>query len=453
MWTELAFVIILTIVNGLLAMSELAVVSSRPARLKMLQEQGSGGARVALKLAENPGRFLSTVQIGITLVGVLSGAFSGATLGVRLSDWLLEMGLSQRLAEALGVGIVVVAITYLSLIIGELVPKQIALRDPERIAARVAPAMSLLSKVSLPLVWLLDHSGKLVLRLIGQKGASEAKMTEEEVKTVIAEAKTAGVLESEERNMLVGLLDLGALSVEDVMIHRTKMRTINADLGPEGVVAEVLASPYTRMPIWRGSPENIIGVLHAKDLLRALDAANGDATNLDIEEIAYAPWFVPVTTTLSDQLRAFLAKKTHFALVVDEYGEVMGLVTLEDILEEIVGDIRDEHDTGVTRHKMQADGSLLIDGSVPIRDLNRALDWTLPDEEATTIAGLVIHEAQAIPEPGQVFTFHGVRFEVVRKARNRITSLKVRKVTAQDETKQDEAQKAGLVRGGAKSAA
>ncbi len=452
LWTELAFVIILTIVNGLLAMSELAVVSSRPARLKMLQEQGSGGARVALKLAENPGRFLSTVQIGITLVGVLSGAFSARRWACACltgcSRWAFPTSGRGARRRHRGGG------DHLSLADHRRAcPKQIALRDPERIAARVAPAMSLLSKVSLPLVWLLDHSGKLVLRLIGQKGASEAKMTKKRSRPSSPKPRQPACLESEERNMLVGLLDLGALSVEDVMIHRTKMRTINADLGPEGVVAEVLASPYTRMPIWRGSPENIIGVLHAKDLLRALDAANGDATNLDIEEIAYAPWFVPVTTTLSDQLRAFLAKKTHFALVVDEYGEVMGLVTLEDILEEIVGDIRDEHDTGVTRHKMQADGSLLIDGSVPIRDLNRALDWTLPDEEATTIAGLVIHEAQAIPEPGQVFTFHGVRFEVVRKARNRITSLKVRKVTAQDETKQDEAQKAGLVRGGAKSAA
>jgi Mg2+/Co2+ transporter CorB len=433
LWTEIAFVIILTVINGLLSMSELAVVSSRPARLKILQEQGSKGATMALRLAEHPGRFLSTVQIGITLVGVLSGAFSGATLGVRLSGWLELQGLSPSLADTLGVGSVVMAITYLSLIIGELVPKQIALRDPERVAARVAPMMTVLSKVSLPLVWLLDGSGKFVLRLLRQKNASETKMTEEEVKTVIAEARTAGVLETEERDMLVGLLDLGALSVEDVMIHRTKMRTISADLGPEGVVAEVLASPYTRIPIWRGTSENIVGVLHAKDLLRALDAAQGDASKLDVEDIAYAPWFVPVTTTLSDQLRAFLAKKTHFALVVDEYGEVMGLVTLEDILEEIVGDIRDEHDIGVTGLRPQPDGSLLVDGSVPIRDLNRALDWSLPDDEATTLAGLVIHEAQAIPEAGQVFTFHGARFEVVRKTRNRITSLKVRKVSGEEE--------------------
>jgi Mg2+/Co2+ transporter CorB len=429
---EISFVVVLTIINGLLSMSELAVVSSRPARLRMLQDQGSRGASMALRLAEHPGRFLSTVQIGITLVGVLSGAFSGATLGARLSEWLQEQGLSNTLSDTLGVGSVVMAITYLSLIIGELVPKQIALRDPEKVAARVAPAMVLLSKISLPLVWLLDGSGRFVLRLLGQKGASEEKMTEEEVKTVIAEARTAGVLEHEERNMLVGLLDLGDLGVEDVMVHRTKMRTINADLGPEGVVAEVLASPYTRMPIWRGSSENIIGVLHAKDLLRALDAAGGDATRLDVEAIAFSPWFVPVTTSLHDQLKAFLAKKTHFALAVDEYGEVMGLVTLEDILEEIVGDIRDEHDLAVAGLRQQPDGSVLVDGSVPIRDLNRAMEWSLPDEEATTIAGLVIHEAQTIPEAGQAFNFHGFRFEVMRKTRNRVTSLRIRKTGAKE---------------------
>jgi Mg2+/Co2+ transporter CorB len=330
---------------------------------------------------------------------------------------------------------VVVAITYLSLIIGELVPKQIALRDPERIASRVAPAMVVLSKISLPLVWLLDGSGKFILRLLGQSGASKERMTDEEVKTVIAEAKSAGVLQAEERNMLVGLLDLSDLSVEDVMIHRTKMRTIDADLAPNDIVREVLASPYTRMPLWRGSTENIVGVLHAKDLLRALDAVGGDTTRLDVEQIAFAPWFVPVNTALSDQLKAFLAKKSHFALVVDEYGEVMGLVTLEDILEEIVGDIKDEHDVTVQGVRPQPDGSVVVDGSVPIRDVNRAMDWSLPDEEATTIAGLVIHEARLIPEAGQAFTFHGFRFEVVRKSRNRVTSLKIMPVKAKDADK------------------
>ena len=230
--------------------------------------------------------------------------------------------------------------------------------------------------------------------------------------------KEGGVVK-DERDMLGGLLDLADLTVSEVMVHRTKMRTINADLSSEEIVREVLSSPYTRLPLWRGSQENIVGVLHAKDLLRALDAVGGDASKLRVEAIALETWFVPDTTSLRDQLKAFLAKKTHFALVVDEYGEVMGLVTLEDILEEIVGDIKDEHDVSVQGVRPQPDGSVNVDGSVPIRDLNRAMDWDLPDEEATTIAGLVIHEARAIPDAGQAFTFHGFRFQVLRKSRNR----------------------------------
>ena len=234
-----------------------------------------------------------------------------------------------------------------------------------------------------------------------------------------------GGVERSERDMFGALLELGEIEVSDVMIHRTNMRTINADLAPAELVREVLASPYTRMPVWRGEPDNIIGVLHAKDLFRALAAAGGDSSRLDIEDIALDAWFIPDTTTLRDQLQAFLRRKTHFALVVDEYGVVMGLVTLEDIIEEIVGDIKDEHDVAVQGMRPQPDGSVIVEGSVTIRDLNRAMDWNLPDEEATTIAGLVIHEARAIPEPRQVFLFHGFRFEVLRKNRNRIAALRI----------------------------
>lgn len=229
--------------------------------------------------------------------------------------------------------------------------------------------------------------------------------------------------------MLGGLLDLSDLSVSDVMVHRTKMRAIDADQPSEDIVRAVLSSPYTRMPLWRGTPENIVGVLHAKDLLRALDAA-GDASGLKVEALALETWFVPGTTSLRAQLKAFLTKKTHFALVVDEYGEVMGLVTLEDILEEIVGDIADEHDVTVSGVRPQGDGSVNVDGGVPIRDLNRAMDWKLPDEEATTIAGLVIHEARTIPDQGTAFNFHGFRFQVLRKAKNRITTLRITPLTA-----------------------
>jgi len=251
-----------------------------------------------------------------------------------------------------------------------------------------------------------------------------------------------GGVEKHDRDMLGGLLDLRELQVSDVMVHRTEMVMVNADLPQEELVREVLASEYTRIPLWRGTPENIIGVLHAKDLLRAIRAAEGDVSHIDVASLALPPWFVPEMRSVSEQLKAFRRRKTHFALVVDEYGEVEGIVTLEDILEEIVGDISDEQDVQVAGVRVQPDGSVVVDGSVPIRDLNRAMDWALPDEEATTVAGLVIHEARSIPERGQSFTFHGFRFRVLRRERNRITALRIVPV-ARGETEDTRPRRAG----------
>jgi Mg2+/Co2+ transporter CorB len=272
---------------------------------------------------------------------------------------------------------------------------------------------------------------RVILRIFGVRIGEAMPMLSaaEELRGQLNLLHREGGVAKVERDMLGGLLDLQELTVSEVMVHRTKMRTINADLSSEDIVREVLSSPYTRLPLWRGSQENIVGVLHAKDLLRALAAVGGDAGKLKVEAIALESWYVPDLTSLRDQLKAFLARKTHFALVVDEYGEVQGLVTLEDILEEIVGDIRDEHDLSVQGVRPQPGGWVNVDGSVPIRDLNRAMDWELPDEEATTIAGLVIHEAQAIPDAGQAFTFHGFRFQVLRKSRNRITALRITPVS------------------------
>ena len=242
-------------------------------------------------------------------------------------------------------------------------------------------------------------------------------------------------LDKADRDRLGGVLDLGELEVSDIMIHRTSMRGVNADDPPEVAVRTVLESPYPRMPLWRGSTDNIIGVVHAKDLLRALAEPNVEPGNLDIVKIAQKPWFVPDTTNLKDQLAAFLRRKVHFAVVVDEYGEVQGIVTLEDIIEEIVGDISDEHDLEIQGVRQEADGSIVVDGGVPIRDLNRALDWSLPDEEATTIAGLVIHKSKSIPEERQAFTFYGQRFIVMKREKNRITRLRIRPV--EEAAKQD----------------
>ncbi|WP_296746342.1 transporter associated domain-containing protein [Mesorhizobium sp.] len=248
----------------------------------------------------------------------------------------------------------------------------------------------------------------------------------EELREPTDESRREAQAEREHRNRLGGLLDLEELEVSDIMVHRTNMRSVNADNAPEAVVREILQSPHTRMPLWKGSLDNIVGVLHAKDLLRALNEVGNDFSQIDVMKIASKPWFVPDTTTLQDQLNAFLRRKAHFAIVVDEYGEMEGLVTLEDIIEEIVGEIADEHDVDMQGVKQEADGSVVVDGTVPIRDLNRALDWNLPDEEATTIAGLVIHETQSIPEEKQAFTFHGKRFVVMKRDKNRIARLRIR---------------------------
>jgi Mg2+/Co2+ transporter CorB len=277
-----------------------------------------------------------------------------------------------------------------------------------------------------PLLKIVEVIVRLLMRLFGLAGEHQAILSPtERLRGAVDLLHHEGKFEKQDRDMLGGLLDLRELQVSDVMIHRTEMMMINADLPPEELVREVLATEYTRIPLWREKPENIIGVLHAKDLLRAIRAAEGDTSRIDVSTIALPPWFVPEMRPVSEQLKAFRRRKTHFALVVDEYGEVEGLVTLEDILEEIVGDISDEHDMPVPGVRPQPDGSVNVDGSVPIRDLNRAMDWNLPDEEATTIAGLVIHEARLIPEPGQSFTFHGFRFRVLRRERNRLTALRI----------------------------
>ena len=268
---------------------------------------------------------------------------------------------------------------------------------------------------------LLAAFGYVVVRRRPQRDAKE------EPRAAVADLRQGGVSQADGR--LGTLADLQELEVSDVMVHRTNMRSVNADNPPEAVVREILQSPHTRMPLWKGSTENIVGVLHAKDLLRALNEVGNDFSRIDVMKIATKPWFVPDTTSLHGQLNAFLRRKAHFALVVDEYGEVEGLVTLEDIIEEIVGDIADEHDIDVQGVKQEADGSVVVDGSVPIRDLNRALGWSLPDNEATTIAGLVIHETQSIPEERQAFTFHGKRFVVMKRDKNRIARLRIRPVS------------------------
>src|SRR5471030_3358376 len=317
--------------------------------------------------------------------------------------------------------------TIVVVVFSEILPKTAAFNAPDRIALAVARPIYFFVKLFGPVLMAIEALVRWLLKRVGMTVGEDQEVlsAREELRGAVDLLHREGDVETVDRDMFGGVLDLRELAVSDVMIHRTSMITLNADDSPEDVVNAVIASPVTRLPLWRGHPENIVGILHVKDLLRALHAVDGDSSKVDIAALMAAPWFVPDTRPVSEQLKAFRRRKTQIALVVDEYGEVQGLVTLEDILEEIVGDITDEHDIAVPGVRRQPDGSVNVDGGVPIRDLNRAMEWNLPDDEATTVAGLVIHEARLIPEPGQTFTFHGFRFRVLRKTRNRITALKI----------------------------
>jgi Mg2+/Co2+ transporter CorB len=392
--------------------AETALTAASRARMHALEMDGDRAARLVTRLIAVRGRLISAMLLGGQVVNIAASAFLTSAL-VAVSG--------QR-----GAVYATAIMTTLIVIFAEVTPKTIAITYPDQVSLAIAPVASFFVRIFWPVVAAIESFVRTLLWLCGMRASERHPVASghEELRGAVDLLHREGGVARSERDMFGGLLELGEIEVSEVMIHRTNMRAINADLPSRELVREVLASPYTRLPLWRGAPDNIIGVLHTKDLFRAVAAA-GDASRIKIEDIALEAWFVPSTTTLRDQLQAFLRRKTHFALVVDEYGVVLGLVTLEDIIEEIVGDIRDEHDVSLPGVRPQPDGSVIIDGSVTIRDLNRAMDWTLPDEEATTIAGLVIHEARAIPEPKQGFVFHGFRFEVLRKNRNRITALRV----------------------------
>ncbi len=424
MLTEILIVVALTVINGLLAMSELAVVSSRPARLRVLSDQGSKGAATALRLADNPGRFLSTVQIGITLVGVLSGAFSGATLGARLSEWLIGQGFSRVVSDGFGVGLVVVAITYLSLIIGELVPKQIALRDPERVAARVAPAMLLLSKVGAPLVFLLDISGRAVLALLGQKGESEERVTEEEVRTIIAEAETAGVLERDEREMITGVMRLADRSARALMTPRREVEVIDLTDSADEIRAQLRATRRSRLPVQDGESDSIIGVVVVKELIDFLsDGGTHELRGL----VSEAPVVMDTAGALQ-VLREIRSSRVHMALVFDEYGHFEGIITPGDVLEAIIGAFQEEEQDEppiVTR----ADGSWLVAGWMQVDEFSHELGIHIPrDADFQTVAGFILAELNHLPVVGEVFEKGHWRFEVVDLDGRRIDKILVSRI-------------------------
>jgi Mg2+/Co2+ transporter CorB len=430
-WLAFSIVIFLLLVSAFFAASETALTGASRASMLRLTKQGNREAAVVSSLLAMRERLIGALLLGNNFANIGASALATSIF----TAWFGEVGVLYATA----------VMTAMVVIFAEVLPKTIAINAPDRVALLVARPMKMMVYLLRPLLTVIEAIVRLLMKALGIKiGANQPILSPtERLRGAVDLLHHEGGVEKLDRDMFGGLLDLRELQVSDVMVHRTEMVMINADLPPEELVSEVLATEYTRIPLWREKPENIIGVLHAKDLLRALRAAEGDGSKIDVSTIALPPWFVPEMRPVSEQLKAFRRRKTHFALVVDEYGEVEGMVTLEDILEEIVGDISDEHDVVVAGVRAQPDGSVVVDGSVPIRDLNRAMDWNLPDEEATTVAGLVIHEARSIPERGQSFTFHGFRFRVLRRERNRITALRIVPVAREAEVEEKKPKRAG----------
>jgi len=417
--TEIFIVVALTILNGVLAMSELAVVSSRPVRLRVMAEQGNRGAAAAIKLAEDPGRFLSSVQIGITLVGVLSGAFSGATLGTRLTNWLSEQGMPQNFADWLGVGGVVVVITYMSLIVGELVPKQIALRAPELVAAKVAPAMKMVATIGAPVVWFLDISGRFLLALLGQSGESNEKVTDEEIRTVLAEAHSAGVIETEESAMISGVMRLADRTARGLMTPRRDVEVLDTEDEPEELRAQLRATTRSRLPVRKGSSDEIQGVLFVKDAYEFMAGGRGgDPASLMRE----APVVSDLTGAL-DVIQALRKSPAHMVLVYDEYGHFEGIITSGDVLEAITG-VFQEDEVEEPAIVARDDGSYLVAGWMAVDEFSAQMGVPIEDDPGyETVAGFVLDELKHLPELGERFTTRGWTFEVIDLDGRRIDKL------------------------------
>jgi len=411
-WIYLGIILLLIVLSALLSGSETALIAASRPLMHQLEQEGDARAALVNRLMQKRERLLGALLLGNNMVNILASALTTSIL----------IGL---FGEA-GVAYATAALTVILVAFGEVLPKTYALRTADQSVRVMAPFILVLSFLLTPILVIVQAlvRGTLKLFRIDVDGLRDIDTAMTELKGAIEIHAEADEVRHE-RAMLRSILELGDVTVEEIMTHRRNAFTLDADLPPERLLDQILASPYTRVPLWRGNPDNIIGVVHAKALLRALRVHMDDVSHLDVTVLAQAPWFIPDTTTLIDQLQSFRDRHEHFALVVDEYGVFLGVVTLEDILEEIVGDIKDEHDLAVGGVKRLADGSLSISGSVTLRDLNREFDWRLPDERAATLAGLLLHEARRIPEVGQVFRFYGFRFEVLRRHKNQIGLVKV----------------------------
>jgi CBS domain containing-hemolysin-like protein len=416
--------VLLLAANGFYVAAEFALVKARGFRIDALAEDKVIGAALTQRILKNVEAYLACCQLGITMASLGLGWVGEPTVAAIVEPLLTPLGMPESTIHLIAFLIGFLVFSSLHIVIGEQVPKTYAIRNPEPVSLWVAYPLHASFILFYPLNWALNAASRSILRGFGVEEVSHHEvLTGAEIEGLVDTSAQHGAMEMDVRDRLRGALDLSELTVADVMIHRKSIKSLDIDLPPREILAQAMSSPHTRLPLWQNDPDNIVGILHARDLLRAVSEHGRD--KFDVDAIKRVAWFTPMTTPAEDQLAEFLRRRGHFALVVDEYGALMGLVTLEDILEEIVGDIKDEHDIAVQGVRPQPDGSVNVDGAVPIRDLNRMMNWDLPDEEAVTIAGLVIHEAQAIPDPGQKFAFHGYRFQVLRRQRNQITALRV----------------------------
>lgn len=413
-WMGWAFaaIVLLLLLSAFFSGSETALTATSKARMLALEKEKNGAAARVSLLIEDRETLIGGILLGNNLVNILASSIAAAVFLAMFGD--------------AGVPLATLVMTALVLVFAEVMPKTYALSNPDRLAMLVSLPIRIVTAVFGPVVAGVQVVVRGTLRLIGANVTGPVLSAHEEIRGQIDLHLQEGGVVKHDRDMLGGVLDLRELTVDDVMVHRKNLVMLDIDQPVEQLVEAALTSPHTRLPVWQGEPENIVGILHARDLARALHGMGGDSSKLDIASLKREPWFVPETTELFDQLNAFRTKREHFALVVDEYGALQGVVTLEDILEEIVGEIEDEHDlTPPEEYAPDIDGSVVVDGGTGIREINRALDWELPDDEAVTIAGLVIHEAQTIPEPGQRFRFHGVQFDIIERRRNQITRVKL----------------------------
>ena len=415
----LVAILALLLCSGFFSGSETALTAASRARIRAAERDGDKRATVAAKLLRSRERLLGALLLGNNLVNILSSALA-TTLLARLFP------------GAMGVIIATGVMTVMILIFAEVLPKTYAITKPDQASLKVARPVSILVTLFAPVVAVVQKIVNFFLKLLGVESDASWSAADEIRGAVDLHHQEGGVTKRA-RDQVMGVLELGELTVEEVMIHRRNLNMVDAQDDVEIVVRDVLASGHSRLPVYDGDQDNVVGVLHVKDLLRAIARGDSPTAGVNIKRLAREPWFIPETTSVVRQLRAFQTKKEHFALVVDEYGALMGVITLEDILEEIVGDIQDEYDADLEGVEKGEDGAVIVRGDVPIRDLNRAMDWRLPDEEAVTIAGLVIHESQTIPERGQTFAYHGYRFEVLERERNQLRRLRVQKTYEPDQ--------------------